>query len=131
MDNQQTAGKDTLLKPTTRGERVMTIAIMIIGIGVSQILLGCMIFRYTFSWYLFLGSLVTGPGALWWGFSNYRTSKLWSYLEKQAESAQENEKDNPPPKAFGSVWVYRILIALFFIGFVYRGIVRLMEYLNN
>ena len=43
MDNQQTAGKDTLLKPTTRGERVMTIAIMIIGIGVSQILLGCMI----------------------------------------------------------------------------------------
>ena len=82
--DQQQDKNIVVSRETSRIERLETIVIMVAGVGISQILLWGMIFEYTFSWHLFLWSLVTGPGALAWGLANYKSSRFWdSYYGKR------------------------------------------------
>jgi len=77
--------KKAELRPTTCVEKVITVIIMVAGVTICLTLLGSMIFyKYQFDIKLFLASLFTGPGALYWGLSNYRVSKFWdSYYGKR------------------------------------------------
>ena len=66
--DQQQDKNIVVSRETSRIERLVTIVIMVAGVGISQILLWVMIFEYTFSW----------------GLANYKSSRFWdSYYGKR------------------------------------------------
>ena len=76
--------KEIIARPTTGIEKIITVIIMIAGVAVSLLMLLIMVWNYEFSFKLLAVCLVTGPGALGWGLSNYRISKFWdSYYGKR------------------------------------------------